>query len=109
MKSSLIENTFCGDDAAAISSAHNAASNSQSTSNIHAVDDHDGRISLARLATEKNIPLHEIIESIQEVIDLAWASPTPEQKMVQSKLFPDGKPSPAHFVGRLSREIINMQ
>ena len=61
-----------------------------------------GHFNLARLAETRRIPLHEITESIQEAIDLAWAHPTPAQQLFQSQHFPNGKPSPALFVGRIA-------
>lgn len=33
-----------------------------------------------------------------QIIDAAWASGDPEAKLMQSRLFPNGKPTPEEFI-----------
>lgn len=80
----------------------NTALNSALTQSHDARDAAKGHFNLARLSEIKKVPLHEIIQSTQEAIDLAWAHPTPAQKAFQEQHFPNGKPSPALFVGRIA-------
>lgn len=35
---------------------------------------------------------------LQEVIDATWASSDPEAKLMQSRLFPNGKPTAEEFI-----------
>ena len=60
-----------------------------------------GRIALARLALQEEKPLPKIKAEIQSLIDITWQAPTPELL----ELFPEGKPTPALFVGTLADEV----
>ena len=60
-----------------------------------------GRIALARLALQEEKPLPKIKAEIQSLIDTTWETPTPELL----ELFPDGKPTPALFVGMLAKQV----
>ena len=60
-----------------------------------------GRIALARLALQAEKPLPKIKAEIQSVIDTTWEAPTPELL----ELFPEGKPTPALFVGTLAKQV----
>ena len=60
-----------------------------------------GRIALARLALQEEKPLSKIKSEIQSLIDITWQKPTPELL----ELFPEGKPSPALFVGILAKQV----
>lgn len=35
---------------------------------------------------------------LEQIIDATWASSDPEAKLMQSRLFPKGKPTPEEFV-----------
>ena len=39
---------------------------------------------------------------MQKAIDLAWANPTPEQKLFQELYFPNGKPTVEEFIKTIS-------
>jgi len=60
-----------------------------------------GRIALARLALQEEKPLPKIKAEIQGLIDATWEAPSPELL----KLFPEGKPTPALFVGTLAKQV----
>ena len=42
---------------------------------------------------------------MQKAIDLAWANPTPEQKLFQERYFPNGKPTAEEFIKTVSNII----
>ena len=60
-----------------------------------------GRIALARLALQEEKPFTKSKSEIQSLIDTTWETPTPELL----ELFPDGKPTPALFVGILAEQV----
>lgn len=35
---------------------------------------------------------------LEQIIDATWASSDPEAKLMQSRLFPNGKPTPEEFI-----------
>lgn len=42
---------------------------------------------------------------LQEVIDATWASSDPEAKLMQSGLFPKGKPKPEEFIATVIQNL----
>lgn len=42
---------------------------------------------------------------LQEVIDATWTSSDPEAKLMQSRLFPNGKPTPEEFIVAVSQYV----
>ena len=42
---------------------------------------------------------------LQEVIDATWASNDPDAKLMQSRLFPKGKPKPEEFIVAVSQYV----
>ena len=59
-----------------------------------------GRAAIQKVADREGKSYAEIEAAIQEAIDLAWAEP--EARAYQNAMFPEGKPSPAEFVGRMA-------
>ena len=59
-----------------------------------------GRAAIQKVADREGKCYSEIEAAIQEAINLAWAEPTARE--YQNAMFPEGKPSPAKFVGRMS-------
>ena len=60
-----------------------------------------GRCALLRLALKEHKSLSDIKAEIQGVIDATWETPSPELLA----LFPEGKPTPALFVGTLANQV----
>lgn len=60
-----------------------------------------GNIALVLLALKNGWSLADVKAEIQDVIDDTWESPSPE--LVQ--LFPNGKPTPAHFIGGIAAQV----
>ena len=58
-----------------------------------------GRAAIQKVADREGKCYSEIEAAIQEAINLAWAEPTARE--YQNAMFPEGKPSPAEFVGRI--------
>ena len=58
-----------------------------------------GRAAIQKVADREGKSYAEIQAAIREAIDLAWAEP--EAREYQNTMFPEGKPSPAEFVGRI--------
>lgn len=61
------------------------------------------------LATKEEITSREVYESIQELINVAWATTDPETKLKQHKLFGDSKPNPEQLIQTLASEIIKQK
>ena len=60
-----------------------------------------GKAAIQKVADREVKSYAEIEAAIQEAIDLAWAEPTARE--YQNDMFPEGKPSPAEFVGRMRK------
>ncbi len=60
----------------------------------------NGRKALICLALQEHKSLREITAEIQRVINATWEAPSPE--LLQ--LFPNGKPTPALFIGTLAEK-----
>ena len=60
-----------------------------------------GNIALVLLALKNGWSLADVKAEIQDVIDDTWEAPSPE--LVQ--LFPDGKPTPALFIGLIAAHV----
>ena len=60
-----------------------------------------GKIALILLALKKDCTLPDIKAEIQDVIDDTWEAPSLE--LLQ--LFPNGKPTPALFIGTIENHI----
>lgn len=60
-----------------------------------------GKIALILLALKKGCTLSDINAEIQDVIDDTWEAPTLELL----RLFPNGKPTPALFIGTIANHI----
>ena len=58
-----------------------------------------GRTAIQKVADREGKSYAEIEAAIREAIDLAWAEP--EAREYQNVMFPEGKPSPSEFVGRV--------
>lgn len=42
---------------------------------------------------------------LEQIIDATWASSDPEAKLMQSRLFPNGKPTPEEFIRVVSQIV----
>lgn len=60
-----------------------------------------GKIALILLALKKDCTFSDIKAEIQDVIDDTWEAPSLE--LLQ--LFPNGKPTPALFIGTIANHI----
>lgn len=70
------------------------------------LDELRGKIALYLTAVREGRSEDEVLKEAQAAIDAAWSRQTlsdaPENTL-HRKLFPEGKPSPALFVGRIGR------
>lgn len=59
------------------------------------------------LATEEGISPKEVYESIQELIDAAWANPDQAARQNQIRLFgSQRKPTPEELIETMARELL---
>lgn len=62
------------------------------------------RDALGRVAVRAGKTREEVCADIQAAIDAAWVSENIEAKELQTRLFPNGKPSPEEFITVLANE-----
>jgi len=62
------------------------------------VDTFKGKSAIRASARRAGVPLEIYRKEIQAAIDAAWESADPEIRRRQRELFPEGKPSPEHFI-----------
>ena len=63
-----------------------------------------GAMAIQKLAEREGVPFEEVEADIQETIDAIWSNQDSEIRERQARLFPEGKPSPAEFIGRMAGE-----
>ncbi len=61
------------------------------------------KAALTAIAVREGKTLHEVYNSIQEVIDAAWKNPEARERQMQ--LFPEGKPDPETFIRVMTEQI----
>lgn len=66
-----------------------------------------GKKAIFLTGLEVQTPYSEVHKDIQTTIDAAWESTDPQVKLMQAKLFPNGKPTPEEFIAVMSKQIKN--
>jgi len=64
------------------------------------------RLILKRLAEENGVSVEQVKSDIRKAIDETWAIPDSPFKARQRKLFPNGKPSIAEFIYKMSQTVM---